>query len=46
MDIHLVGRTETPDAEAVPGQLKAKLDGALASRVGASVNSFLLLDGY
>ena len=30
----------------MPGQLKAKLDGAVAFRVGASVNSCLLLDGY
>ena len=42
--IHLVGCAESPDAEAVPGQLKANLDGTVAFRVRAAVNSFILLD--
>ena len=45
VDIHLVCCTQRPDAEAVPGQLKANLDGTVAVRVRAAVNSFVLLDG-
>ncbi len=44
VDIHLVCCTQRPDAEAVPGQLKANLDGTVAFRVRAAVNSFILLD--
>ena len=44
MDTHLVCCTQRPDAEAVPGQLKGNLDGTVAFRVRAAVNSFILLD--
>ena len=44
MDIHLVCCTQRPDADAVPGQLKANLDGTVAFRVRAAINSFILLD--
>jgi hypothetical protein len=40
--IHLVGCPQRPDAEAVPGQMKATLDGTAAFRVRAAVNSFIL----
>ena len=42
--IHLVCCTQGPDADAVPGQLKANLDGTVAVRVRAAINSFILLD--
>ena len=42
--IHLVRCPQSPDAEAVPGQLKATLDGTVAFRVRAAFNSFILLD--
>ena len=41
---HLVCCTQRPDAEAVPGQLKANLQGTVAFRVRAAVNSYILLD--
>ena len=44
VDIHLVYCTQRPDAEAVPGQLKANLHGTVAFLVRATVNSFILLD--
>ena len=44
VDIHLVCCTQRPDAEAVTGQPKANLDGTVAFRVRAAVNSFILLD--
>ena len=44
VDIQLVCCTQRPDAEAVPGQLKANLDRTVAFGVGAAVNSFILLD--
>ena len=44
VDIHLVCCTQRPDAEAVPGQLKANLDGTVAFRVRAALNSFILID--
>jgi hypothetical protein len=42
--IHLVVCTQRPDAEAVPGQLKANLCGTVAFRVRNSANSHILLD--
>jgi len=42
--IHLILCTQRPDAEAVPGQLKANLAGTVAFRVRAAVNSLILLD--
>lgn len=42
--IHLIICTQRPDAEAVPGQLKANLVGTVAFRVRAGVNSLILLD--
>ena len=42
--VHLVCCTQRPDAEAVPGQLKANLQGTVAFRVRAAVNSYILLD--
>jgi hypothetical protein len=42
--IHLVVCTQRPDAEAMPGQLKANLGGTLAFRVRNSANSHILLD--
>ena len=42
--IHLVVCTQRPDAEAVPGQLKANLAGTVAFRVRAQVNSLILLE--
>ena len=42
--VHLVGCPQGPDAEAVPGQLKATLDGTVASRVRDAVNGFILPD--
>ncbi len=44
VDSHLACCTQRPDAEAVPGQLKANLDGTVAFRVRAAFNSFILLD--
>ncbi len=44
VDVHLVCCTQRPDAGAVPGQMKANLDGTVAFRVRAAVNSFILLD--
>ena len=44
MGVHLVCCTQRPDAEAVPGQLKANLAGTVAFRVRAAVNSYILLD--
>ena len=44
VDIHLVCCTQRPDAEAVPGQLKANLDGTVAFRVRAALNSLILID--
>ena len=41
---HLVVCTQRPDAEAVPGQLKANLAGTVAFRVRAQVNSLILLE--
>ena len=42
--IHLIVCTQRPDADAVPGQLKANLAGTVAFRVRAGVNSLILLD--
>jgi len=42
--VHLVCCTQRPDAEAIPGQLKANLAGTVAFRVRAAVNSWILLD--
>ena len=42
--VHLVCCTQRPDAEAVPGQLKANHQGTVAFRVRAAVNSYILLD--
>ena len=42
--VHIVCCTQRPDAEAVPGQLKANLQGTVAFRVRAAVNSYILLD--
>jgi len=42
--IHLVACTQRPDADAVPGQLKANLPGTVAFRVRSRVNSEILLD--
>jgi S-DNA-T family DNA segregation ATPase FtsK/SpoIIIE len=42
--IHLVVCTQRPDAEAVPGQLKANLACTVAFRVRAQVNSLILLE--
>ncbi|HUY10021.1 MAG TPA: FtsK/SpoIIIE domain-containing protein [Candidatus Dormibacteraeota bacterium] len=42
--VHLVCCTQRPDAEAVPGQLKANLSGTVAFRVRAALNSWILLD--
>ena len=44
VDIHLVCCTQRPHADAVPGQLKANLDGTVAFRGRAAVNNFILLD--
>ena len=41
--IHLVVCTQRPDAEAVPGQLKANLAATVAFRVRAGVNSQILV---
>src|SRR5581483_2391812 len=41
--IHLLCCTQRPDAEAVPGQLKANLPGTVAFRVRAELNSDILL---
>ncbi len=42
--IHLIACTQRPDADAVPGQLKANLPGTVAFRVRSRVNSEILLD--
>ena len=42
--VHLLVCTQRPDADAVPGQLKANLPGTVAFRVRARVNSEILLD--
>ncbi|MHB8510112.1 MAG: FtsK/SpoIIIE domain-containing protein [Candidatus Dormibacteria bacterium] len=42
--IHLIVCTQRPDAEAVPGQLKANLAGTVAFRVRSGVNSLILLE--
>jgi len=42
--IHLLLSTQRPDADAVPGQLKANLPGTVAFRVRSAVNSIILLD--
>jgi DNA segregation ATPase FtsK/SpoIIIE-like protein len=42
--IHLIVCTQRPDADVVPGQLKANLAGTVAFRVRAGVNSLILLD--
>ncbi|MGH7641706.1 MAG: FtsK/SpoIIIE domain-containing protein [Candidatus Dormibacteria bacterium] len=42
--VHLVCCTQRPDADAIPGQLKANLSGTVAFRVRAAVNSWILLD--
>ncbi|HUY97270.1 MAG TPA: FtsK/SpoIIIE domain-containing protein [Verrucomicrobiae bacterium] len=43
--VHLLLATQRPDAEAVPGQLKANCTGTLAFRVRTAANSWILLDG-
>ena len=42
--VHLLLCTQRPDAEAVPGQLKANLAGTVAFRVRSEVNSHILLE--
>jgi S-DNA-T family DNA segregation ATPase FtsK/SpoIIIE len=42
--VHLILCTQRPDAEAVPGQLKANLAGTIAFRVRSEVNSHILLE--
>ncbi|MDA8393678.1 MAG: FtsK/SpoIIIE domain-containing protein [Candidatus Dormibacteraeota bacterium] len=42
--VHLVCCTQRQDAEAMPGQLRANLQGAVAFRVRAAVNSHNCLD--
>lgn len=42
--IHLILCTQRPDADAVPGQLKANMAGTVAFRVRADVNSQILLE--
>ena len=42
--VHLILCTQRPDAEAVPGQLKANLAGTVAFRVRSEVNSHILLE--
>jgi DNA segregation ATPase FtsK/SpoIIIE, S-DNA-T family len=42
--VHLIVCTQRPDAEAVPGQLKANLPATVAFRVRAAVNSVILLE--
>ena len=42
--IHLVVCTQRPDADAVPGQLKANLPATVAFRVRNGINSRILLD--
>jgi S-DNA-T family DNA segregation ATPase FtsK/SpoIIIE len=42
--VHLIVCTQRPDADAVPGQLKANLSGTVAFRVRNAVNSRILLD--
>ncbi|HVB53949.1 MAG TPA: hypothetical protein VNF24_07115 [Candidatus Acidoferrales bacterium] len=43
--VHRLLATQRPDAEAVPGQLKANGTGTLAFRARTAVNSWMLLDG-
>lgn len=42
--VHLILCTQRPDADAVPGQLKANFPATVAFRVRAAVNSLILLD--
>ncbi|MGH7642547.1 MAG: FtsK/SpoIIIE domain-containing protein [Candidatus Dormibacteria bacterium] len=42
--VHLLLATQRPDAEAVPGQLKANLDGTVAFRVRSELNSWILCE--
>lgn len=42
--VNLVCCTQRPDAEAVPGQLKARLSSTVTFRVRAAVNGYILLD--
>jgi len=42
--VHLLCATQRPDAEAVPGQLKANLTGTVAFRVRSAINSAILCD--
>jgi hypothetical protein len=42
--IHLLLSTQRPDADAVPGQLKANLAGTVAFRVRSEVNSQILIE--
>ncbi|MGH7641586.1 MAG: FtsK/SpoIIIE domain-containing protein [Candidatus Dormibacteria bacterium] len=42
--VHLLLATQRPDAEAVPGQLKANLGGTVAFRVRSELNSWILCE--
>jgi S-DNA-T family DNA segregation ATPase FtsK/SpoIIIE len=42
--IHLVLATQRPDRNTVPGEIKANLNGKIALRVQAAVNSRIILD--
>jgi S-DNA-T family DNA segregation ATPase FtsK/SpoIIIE len=42
--IHLVCATQRPDAKTVPGEIKANLNGKIALKVQAAVNSRIILD--
>ena len=42
--VHLIVCTQRPDAEAVPGQLKANLAATVAFRVRSAINSAILLE--
>ena len=42
--VHLLCATQRPDADAVPGQLKANLTGIVAFRVRSAVNSWILVE--
>jgi S-DNA-T family DNA segregation ATPase FtsK/SpoIIIE len=42
--IHLVCATQRPDKSTVPGEIKANLNGRIALRVQAQVNSRIILD--
>jgi DNA segregation ATPase FtsK/SpoIIIE-like protein len=41
--VHVIAATQRPDADAVPGQLKANLPATMAFRVRDAVNSRILL---